>query len=694
MFHNLEILSVGAAAVLETVLLFAMLERRNGRYVRLWMLLLTAGTWLWHSATFFYMLLSDIRGDIALQLRWGVMIVMTTGLLLIPSAILHGILRLRGRGLNGSDQPQPAYALLYAPLLMVFPIALQLKTNPAARYLELVAPYVGFYLAWICLANSFSAWGAWHLRKTIDLPRANLFFLSLSATLVVTTVLTTCVVGMGSRIPTSELSGLILMLTLFPAIPAILFAYFVIRYRFLPLILERTFVYSAVAAGLLLMHQVLLGDVRNAASEQYHVDFAILEGLAGIALVAAYPPLRARTAEALRYLMGSRVTRVRDQMRQLSVQMSAWAGQPPIDILGCFISTLREPLRVDYVAGWLLTPTEKKIVRAGDYSRVEDSKAIEIYQAMSATGLKWCTLNDVPSREILTLLQEAEASAAALIEHQEIHGLLLLGNHSWHQQLGEEELNLLVLLVDQLGSTLYNSLLLGERLAAERRALQNEKLSTLGLLAGSIAHEVKNPLSSIKTIVTVLSEQLPADGEHAQDLQIILSEVDRLAMTTSQLLEFARPASETSDQGHVHQVVQWTLRVMRHVAHQRNVNIDVDLAQDVPFVTAEENALREIFFNLLSNSIDAMKSGGRIQLACHRQADHVIVEIRDDGPGIPAELQGRLFEPFFTTKETGTGLGLYVVGRRVRESGGEIHCISESGQGTTFILKFPCKSLG
>lgn len=690
MFQDLQILSVGAAAVLETVLLFAMLERRNGRYIRLWMLVLITGTWLWHSSTFFYMLLAAMQGELARHLRWTLMTVMTVGLLLMPSAILHGIVRLRRHGLETAESLSPGYALLYAPLLMVVPIAAQLSTNPTAPYLELVAPYIAAYMLWIIVANSISAIGAWQLRKSISLPRADLFFSSLAITLLLTTALTASAVLLGVRYWTSAVPGLMLLVTLLPVLPAVLFAYFVIRFNFLPLILERTLVYGAIAATLLLVHHVVLGDLQAAVSERYKVDFAILEIIAGVALILAYSPLRLRTAEALRYLLGSRVTKVRDQMRKLSVQMSGWAGQPVPEILEYFTASIQEPLRVDYVAAWIFNRDDQVVFRAGDTSQAGDTKALEFHRRLISTRRHWCTLRDFPDHDLLNLLQEAGASAAALIEHHEVRGILLFGRHSWHQQLGEEELNALILLIDQLGSTLDNSLLLGERLAAERRALQNEKLSTLGLLAGSIAHEVKNPLSSIKTIATVLSEQLNHHPEHAEDLRMILCEVDRLAATTSQLLEFARPNAGGTENGCVQTVIQSTVRIMRHVAMQRDVTMEVDVIEDLPPVAVDDNSLREIFFNLLSNSIDATGAGGAIQVTCHRQNGCVIAEIRDNGPGISPALQDRLFEPFFTTKETGTGLGLYVVGRRVREAGGEIHCISGHGRGTAFILKFPC----
>jgi signal transduction histidine kinase len=217
--------------------------------------------------------------------------------------------------------------------------------------------------------------------------------------------------------------------------------------------------------------------------------------------------------------------------------------------------------------------------------------------------------------------------------------------------------------------------------------LQNEKLSTLGLIAGSIAHEVKNPLSSIKTIASVLAEDL--GDEHKEDFELIVGEIDRLSGTVTQLLQFARPANEASSNGSTLNSIQGTLRVLGHLAKQRNVSMDVDLPETLPAISANHDMLREVIFNLISNSIDATSGGGHVGVLCRGEEGRVKIEVRDDGPGLSPEVQDRLFEPFVTTKDGGTGLGLYIVGRRVREMGGEIHCETQKGEGTVFTVILP-----
>jgi signal transduction histidine kinase len=335
-------------------------------------------------------------------------------------------------------------------------------------------------------------------------------------------------------------------------------------------------------------------------------------------------------------------------------------------------------------------PASDGAIHRGACEHLSDAEAETLRSGLLEAEMRFCVWGTAPTAVTADLIEAADASLAVVIAQQNVQGLLVVGRQRFQQQPNDEAINTLVLLVEQLAGAMNNSVLQSERMHAERRALQNEKLSTLGLLAGSIAHEVKNPLSSIKTIASVLAEQLGPSSVHGEDLQLILGEIDRLSTTTSQLLDFARPTAPNSQNALV-PVLERTLHIMRHVAGQHDVTIDGPPQASLPSVTADESSLREIFFNLLSNSIDAAGAGGRVSIDCREEDGYLVTEFRDTGPGIAPEVQDRLFAPFFTTKPQGTGLGLYVVARRVRELGGEIRCHSAVGQGTSFIVKLPQK---
>jgi signal transduction histidine kinase len=288
----------------------------------------------------------------------------------------------------------------------------------------------------------------------------------------------------------------------------------------------------------------------------------------------------------------------------------------------------------------------------------------------------------------LALLDRVRAGAVLRFQHPDISGLFLVGCRDWGQPPNDEDLHALSLLVEQFGVTLHNSQLQALQAAAEHQLAQQQKLSALGLLASSLAHEIKNPLSSIKTITRVMSEELGADSRHAEDLRMIGGEIDRLSQSTSELLESARPPRGDGQQMPLELLLSPTIRLLQHLAREYRSTLDVRFPDQLVFVPDDQVGLREIVFNLVSNGLDAARGGGTVCLTCRRESPGLCIDVHDTGVGIAGEQLHKLFEPFQTTKLTGTGLGLYVVARRVREMGGTIECRSVPGS-TTFELRLP-----
>jgi signal transduction histidine kinase len=690
MLADVQLFSYAAAAVLETVLLVALLERRNRRVVALWMVLVALGAWLWHFGSFANCLLIDHSGAMSSGWRRLVMMVMAVGLLLIPSALLHGVVRLRWTGDVASSGTRVALALCYLPLLALVPVAARLRSVSGAEFFDLVLGLVVPYVLWTAAANTVAAFGFLSYGRHVENPRARDFLRWFAGTLFVTAAALVFIYLFAvERWPRAS-EPLRWGVSLLPVIPALLFAYYVVRFQVVPLVLERTLVYGGIVVGLLLFHRLAMNEVTQHLPPPYRTYVGILEGSVTLALILAYQPLRQRIAESLRYLLGARVATVRSRMRRLAVEMSERAGQPVESLLGWFAAGLTEALHAGYVAGWLFGSDGQPAARGGDLPALSDQEAAGLHAALRKSGVQFCSAHDAPDRESAERLARSGAAFAVRIDHPEVTGLILIGPLSWHRQPGEEERSFLVLLTEQLASTIRNSRLQAERQAAERRALQSEKLATLGLVAGSLAHEIRNPLSSIKTIATVVAEQMGPDDPNRDDLRLILGEIDRLSATTSQLLEFARPARSSAEPGSVAEVLDRLLRLLRLLAQQKNVTVDIQIPDRLPAVRADDQSLREIFFNLLSNSIDATPPGGRIRVNCHQDNGSVIAAVSDNGPGIPAALLGQIFEPFVTSKDAGTGLGLYAVSRRLREIGGDIRCDSDPQSGTTFTVWLPC----
>jgi signal transduction histidine kinase len=291
-------------------------------------------------------------------------------------------------------------------------------------------------------------------------------------------------------------------------------------------------------------------------------------------------------------------------------------------------------------------------------------------------------------------MQNTAIGSAFRCSYRDVEGMVLIGVRERSDRLTSEQRNTLGLLFDQFAAVLFNQQREEIRRAAERQAMQKEKLSVLGLLAGSLAHEIRNPLSSMKTIATLLAEDLASRDEHRKDVEMILTEIDRLTATTQRLLESARPADDTRQQSEPDTVIQKLLGILGHLARQYGVEVQTELQASQAVVVATDATLSEIFFNLIKNGIEACQNCSLPRVLITTQVVNGILEVQvvDNGAGISPELQNSLFQPFVTGKPKGTGLGLYIVAERIRELRGTISCRTEIGSGTTFELRLPLEA--
>jgi signal transduction histidine kinase len=473
---------------------------------------------------------------------------------------------------------------------------------------------------------------------------------------------------------------------------AILFGYVLLRFNFFRLALERAIVYGAVLAAVAMLHQFVFQEASLALPRSGRYALVAIEAALLGMVVILYRPLRERIAETIRTFTGTRLADRRDRLRDFSMRLSAQVQRPQVAILAWFATELTAALDVDFVAGWIFWPPGTVHARYGDAARLTDEYATCLAEHMRTRSQATCYPPYALGPGRLEAFQQAGISMAVRREHDGVAGLLLVGKHARSRDPSDEEASAIVLLVEQLAITLDNSRLIADRLVAERRAGHLEKLSALGLMSSAIAHEIKNPLSAVKTIAAVLGENLGPDSPHAEDVAVIRGEIDRLAATTQQLLALTRP-QPIGENGEnavcVRQVLTSTAQLLSRLARPREISLETHIADDLPAVRGDEATLREIVFNLVSNSLDAAPAGGHVMLRGERINGHVVIEVRDDGHGISAAVMARLFEPFVTTKTTGTGLGLYVVRRRVAELGGDIECASVPGD-TTFLVKIPC----
>jgi signal transduction histidine kinase len=238
---------------------------------------------------------------------------------------------------------------------------------------------------------------------------------------------------------------------------------------------------------------------------------------------------------------------------------------------------------------------------------------------------------------------------------------------------------------------------MAQRLAARERELRaqgealvrSERLAAIGRIAAQITHEIRNPLSSISLNAEELGERAPQARELCE---AIVREVDRLTSITEEYLRFARLPKPQVGAANVNDVVRDLLDFVRPELDAGGVQLELSLSPELPAVMADVGQLRQLLLNLVRNAREAMPGGGHLRVATRGGEGAVKIEVRDAGPGIPAERLQRIFDPFFTTKERGTGLGLAMAQEIAQEHGGQLTCESAPGA-TVFTLRLPSAPL-
>lgn len=225
------------------------------------------------------------------------------------------------------------------------------------------------------------------------------------------------------------------------------------------------------------------------------------------------------------------------------------------------------------------------------------------------------------------------------------------------------------------------------------RLMVSDRLAAVGELVAGVAHEVNNPLSSISAFAQILLREGELNAAQRESIEVIRSETMRASQVVKDLLAFARRSDPMRAPVDINSVVHGTLRLRGYQLTSTKVTVETALAAELPSVIGDARQLQQVCLNLVTNAVQAMapQGGGRLYLSTAVDGGHVVLEVRDTGPGIPDAVRPHVFEPFFTTKEEGegTGLGLSVSYGIVTAHGGRIEVASTSSAGTTFRVRLP-----
>jgi PAS domain S-box-containing protein len=228
---------------------------------------------------------------------------------------------------------------------------------------------------------------------------------------------------------------------------------------------------------------------------------------------------------------------------------------------------------------------------------------------------------------------------------------------------------------------------LTERKNTEERFVRSEKLSAIGQLAAGVAHEIRNPLTALKGFTQLLQREL---GDKYHYLSIMQSEIARINEIVNEFMSLSKPHLVQFSSGNIRTILQGVISILETQAILKNVTISLDDSELFAIIHCDENQLKQVFINIISNAMDAMPQGGQIYIFIYLINDEqLLIRIQDQGHGIPEDIIGKIGEPFFTTKDSGTGLGLMICHRIIEAHHGKILITSKVNTGTTVDIILP-----
>ncbi len=455
-------------------------------------------------------------------------------------------------------------------------------------------------------------------------------------------------------------------------LPSVLLAYYIYRYRYLEIIIEESLVVVTFATVVLTVYVFGIRTIGDWMTQRYGIRPGLVEALLILALALMAAPLRGWLAQRFHKLF----EREAALYKEIVSRIGAYAAQYKdlSDLLHFVEERTTKALGLRSLK--IFVPGEN-----GDDPSFSEGWIGETLELSQANG--WEPVEDEP------LLQEHGFKIAYPLRREDkVEGLLAVDAAA--ASLTIDARSVIELLAGQIAIAIDDSRLLQENLRLERELAERERLASLGRMAATVAHEIKNPLSAIKSIAQVMREDEQLNSEYERDLCLIVGETDRLSQSVTQLLSFARKESPAEQPQGVDELLHSVVDLFRANAREQGVTLECEVTTGATLPGKCVSALRDALSNLLLNALQATPHGGRVALLAVAANDELLISVEDSGAGVPADLRERIWEPFFTTRQRGTGLGLAIVRKRVQEVGGSASLVaSTNGRGACFHLRVP-----
>lgn len=692
--------STGAALHLWIVALLWRRRRNFGNIERV-LLALAVAVGAWHASNF-ALALHNLLG---LQTeRWSTLLrfsdtVACISITLAYSLLLHVHLHLwasaQARKLTAIERAR--LFLSYTPALFLFISISQIWRGAYQPMLDKLAGlpfifglnFVQAFMLWAIYALGIVAVTDLILARRATAGNERRLMRTLAASFAVIAVLIAAVFLFGR----SHQTGLYLQTfaNLGSLLPTALLAYHIYRYRYLELIIKQSLVVASFAAVVLVIYLYGIRTLGEYATAHYGLRAGALETLLILALALVAAPLRNRLDQYFHKLVAREATLYRDVVARIGAHAGQYERLP--ELLAFIEGRTAESLNLRGVR--IIVNETNNNARAPDNARtglaMSKDREDENFAQAARRIFAEAQINHAALMSNACLAQEHGFNRIYVLRREErVVGAMLI--NAPDEFLTADVHAVLEVLVGQVAIAIEDCWLVEENSRLEERLAQEERLSSLGRMAATIAHEVKNPLSAIKSIAQVMREDETLSGDYARDLDLIVGETNRLNRSVTQLLSFARTAPPVDPPCGVDELMQKIIALFRVEARKRNVKIELDnRCAGLQLDGARASALRDAFSNLLLNALHATAANKRIFVEARAAENALNVAVTDGGAGVSEELSERIWEPFFTTKQRGTGLGLAIVRKRIEEVGGTARLASPNVEegGARFELHLP-----
>jgi signal transduction histidine kinase len=680
LLEALQLIGYSLGAMLPLWMGYLLFKQRLG-VVPIQRLLLGLGICMvgWHAGNLVITLRSLLGGEVT---RWDLWLrsantIAVVSITVCYSLLLHVHIHLwasaQSRGLTRIERLR--IYLSYIPCLFLVVVVPRIWIGPYQPMIAKLSIYVLPFAVWIVYSLGVVAITELLVARHASSTSERRILHTLAGSFVAIAILILASLGLGLGKGTIAGQYLQTLANLGSLLPSALLAYYIYRYRYLELIIKESLIVATFAAVVLAVYVYGIRRIGDWANARYGLRAGVVEAMLILALTLLAAPLRGWLEKSFRALFERETALYRDVVAHISAQ----AGQyRQLDELLAAIEA--------QTANTLSLRRVKIFVPAQDESGGEQTSHTELRKLLQMVADTGAHVIENDER----LNQFGYNIGFVLSREDRNSGMLLIDAAA--AALTPDVRAVLEVLAGQIAIAIEDYRLVEENVRLERKVAEGERLAALGQMAATVAHEVKNPLSAIKSIAQVMSEDEQLKAQHARDLNLIVGETDRLSKSVTQLLSFASKKPPAAIPTRSDELVRSVIGLFRAEAADRQIKLRSSIDARVELDGVQTGAVRDALSNLVLNALQATPAGGAVTLECTTEDRATVFAVSDTGPGISAEVRAKIWEPFFTTRQRGTGLGLAIVRKRMEEAGGVARLVSENGRGARFELRLPCQN--